>query len=68
MKKIIIKQNEYLNRVFTIITFLVCIFLCGCAGDQKKMKKGTNEINTTEESTRDRTPNTPRINIPTHTF
>jgi hypothetical protein len=51
-----------------IIIIILILLLQGCAGDQKNINKETNTDNSEEETKRDRTPSSPRINIPTHTF
>jgi hypothetical protein len=51
-----------------IIIFMLIIMLNGCVGDQQNINKEINKDIPTEEIKRDKTPSTPRINIPTHTF
>jgi hypothetical protein len=62
------KQNENLKIIFSIKVYILCLLLCGCAGDQNKINKDINKENSENKSNRDRTPNTPRINIPANTF
>jgi hypothetical protein len=51
-----------------IIILLLGIWLSGCVGEQQIIKKGSIKKKSSKEPTRDRTPNTPRINIPRHNF
>jgi hypothetical protein len=48
--------------------FALIIFLCGCTGSNQNINNNTENEQSTEEPTRDRTPSAPRTNIPTHTF
>jgi hypothetical protein len=68
MKSLRIKNIQYIKKLCKIITFILCLLLYSCAGDQKNLDKKTNKKHTADEKNRDRTPSSPRINIPTHTF
>ena len=63
-----IKNKEYVMNGKASIIYVLILLLNSCVGDQKNINKETNEENPTERIKRDRTPNTPRINIPTNTF
>jgi hypothetical protein len=54
--------------IITILILIIGIWLGGCAGEQKNIKKDTNKNQSKEETSRDRTPTTPQVNIPTHSF
>ena len=47
---------------------LLFIILSGCVGNQQNVNKDIENKQSTQEPTRDRTPNVPRTNIPSHTF
>jgi hypothetical protein len=64
----ILRNKEYIMNGRIIITIILILLLQGCAGNKKNINKGTNNDNLEEETKRDRTPSSPRINIPTHTF
>jgi PBP1b-binding outer membrane lipoprotein LpoB len=61
----LIKKHYVINLKIMII---IVLFLNGCVGDKRNINKEINNDTTTEEIKRERTPNAPRINIPTHTF
>lgn len=54
--------------VITIIIVLIFLSNNGCVGDQNKIKKEGINKNSNEKPDRNRTPDVPRINIPTRNF
>jgi hypothetical protein len=50
------------------IMIVFVLLLNGCMGNQKNINNRINKEDITGEIKRDRTPTSPRINIPTHTF
>ena len=51
-----------------IIMIIFVLLLNSCVGNQKNNNNQTNKDNLTNDIKRDKTPSTPRVNIPTHTF
>ena len=59
-----IKQNKKIK----LVLYLLFILLVSCMGNQQTINNKTDKEPSTDESTRDRTPSAPRINVPAHTF
>ena len=59
--------NKYTKLKMGGIILLITI-LSGCVGNQQNVNKDIENGQSTQEPTRDRTPNMPRTNIPSHTF
>jgi hypothetical protein len=59
--------NKYTKLKMGGIILLITI-LSGCVGNQQKVNKDIKNGQSTQEPTRDRTPNVPSTNIPSHTF
>jgi hypothetical protein len=68
MKKLTVIIIKYAKLKLTPFFFALIIFLGGCAGSNQNINNNTENNQSTEEPTRDRTPSAPRTNIPTHTF
>ena len=47
---------------------IVFILFSGCVANNQNIHSNTKKEQSVEETSRDRTPNAPRINIPSHTF
>ena len=67
-KKINIIGIKYSVVILGPLLFMLIIFLYGCAGNNQNINNNSENEQSMEEPTRDRTPNAPRTNIPTHTF
>ncbi len=63
--KIIKNEKQTKKR---LLVWLLFILLVSCVGSQQSIIEKTVKEPSTDESTRDRTPSAPRINIPAHTF
>jgi hypothetical protein len=62
-------MNKIIIQFKTLIILIVtCILIGGCAGDRKTINKNSIQKQRHKERNRDRTPDTPRINIPNHNF
>ena len=59
-------NKKYLYTKKGILLLLAIILFSGCVGDQQRVNNKKNNDQKKGESYRDRTPNAPRINIPTH--
>ena len=62
----IIKKNTKQKK--KLLVWLLFILMVSCVGSQQSIDDKTDKEPSTEESTRDRTPSAPRINVPAHTF
>ena len=47
---------------------IVFILFSGCVANNQNINNNTKKEQSVEETSRDRTPGAPRINIPSHTF
>jgi hypothetical protein len=61
-------KKEIQSKKIKLLVWVLFILLVSCVGSQQSMGDKTNKEHSTEESTRDRTPSAPRINVPAHTF
>jgi hypothetical protein len=62
-------MSKILHHFETLfIIFTTCISLGGCVGDTKKINKEGIQKQNIDKTNRDRTPDAPRINIPTQNF
>jgi hypothetical protein len=67
-KRINIIGVKYPELKLKPLLFILIIFLYGCVGNNQNLNNNSENEQSTEKPTRDRTPSTPRTNIPTHTF
>ena len=64
-------KNSRINKYIKVKMggiILLFIILSGCVGNQQNVNKDIENGQSTQEPTRDRTPNVPSTNIPSHTF